>query len=120
MGLGIPPPDLPISRTDFLAHELDDAWHDRQHDNAEDEQREVPLHERDVAEIIAAEHEKPDPERTARKTVEQKPRVGHAANAGNERREGAHDRQEAREDHGLAAELFVKAMRALEVRRMSL
>src|SRR3989304_7784967 len=53
------PPDITVSRTRFLPHELDDAGHDRHHDDADDEHRQGFPADRDVAEIVAAEHEEP-------------------------------------------------------------
>src|SRR3989304_8338638 len=56
-----------------------------------------------------------DPQGAAHHVVEHESRVGHAPDPGPERREGANDGYEPRENNGLAAVFLVERMRAIEM-----
>ena len=71
------------------------------------------LHDRQSAEEVAAEQERSTQATAADDVVDGERRVGHRADAGDERRERADDRHEAREDDRLAAVLLVELVRAL-------
>ena len=95
--------------------ELDDAGQDRDDDDHHDDEREVALDHRDVAEQVAPDDEDHDPGDAADDVVEDETAVVHAADPGDERRERADDRHEPGDDDGLPAVFFVEPVRALEV-----
>src|SRR5512134_3465886 len=68
----------------------------REHDHRDDREPEVLLDDGQVAEEVAEQAEAPHPENTAADVEREKPRIVHAADAGHERGERAHDRYEAR------------------------
>ena len=70
-------------------------------DDREDHQAEVLLHERQVAEEVAGEEADAHPQDPAHHVVGQEAQVAHRADAGHERRERPHDRDEARDDDRL-------------------
>src|SRR5580704_14203795 len=68
-----------------------------------------------AAEEVAAKDRGADPGYAANDVEHDVSRVGHFRGAGYGRAEGAHDRDEASEDDGATAVLFIKLMGALEV-----
>ena len=94
------------------------APHHRQHRYDDDQDRhdaEVLLDDRHVAEQVAAPQEQRDPGDAAGEVVRGEARAPHAADAGDERRERADDRNEARQHDGLAAVLLVERLGAVQV-----
>src|SRR6266567_285839 len=69
---------------------------------------------RDPAEQIAAGDQKPDPQRRTHHTEGEEATVDHASDPGDERREGAHDRNESRKDDRLSAMAGVEGLRPLQ------
>ena len=72
-------------------------------------------HRRDVVEQVPDEGQARAPDERADRVVERVPAVRHVADAGGDRGEGAHDRHEARRDHGEAAEADEEGVGALDV-----
>jgi hypothetical protein len=97
------------------ANSLDGDGHDRDGDDRQDHDREVLADDRDVAEEEAGQHEQPDPENRSHHIVGEESAVAHRPDPGHERREGADDRNEPRQDDRLAAVLLVERVRAVEV-----
>src|SRR5688500_824571 len=89
--------------------------HQAHDDDADDDQGEVALDPRDVAEEEAGVAERAHPQHRAHDVEHGEARGLHGAQARDERDVGAHDRQEARDHHRLAAVLLVERMRGLEV-----
>ena len=73
------------------------------------------LDDGDVAEEISHQDQRGNPQQGAEDAEREKPQIIHAADARHERRERAEDRHEARDDDRLAAVLFVKLVRALQM-----
>src|SRR5262245_4575198 len=75
----------------------------RDENHRDDREPEVLLDDRRVAEEVAEQAEAPDPQNASRDVEREEARIAHAADAGDERRERAHDRHEPREHDGLSA-----------------
>src|ERR1035441_10281409 len=89
---------------------------DRDHDQGDHaEMRLDPGH---IAKSETAEHKQRHPPRTTDHVESLEAMVGHAANAGDERREGANDRHEARQQHRQSAMAAEVLLRALQVREL--
>src|SRR5215212_10862208 len=67
---------------------------------------------------VAAQNHRKDPEKSADDIVDNEGAVRHLRRASDYRRKGANDWDEARDDDGLAAVLFVKGVRFLQVARL--
>src|SRR5688572_20655184 len=87
----------------------------RDQDHADDREPEVLLDDGRIAEEEAQKPEAPDPNDAAEDVEREKARIVHSPDAGDERRERAHDRHEAREHDGLAAVHLVEALRPQEM-----
>src|SRR5215213_639138 len=67
---------------------------------------------------VAAENHREDPEKSAYDVVDDEGAVRHLRRTGDNRRKGADDGDEARDDDGLAAVLLIKGVRFLQVARL--
>src|SRR5262245_21170367 len=98
------------------ADELDYPGEDREDDDHRDHQMDVAVDVRHgVAERKAEERHAPDPQHPADDVEGDEPAVGHRPDAGDDRRERADDRHEAREDDRLAAVAVVKVLGAQQM-----
>src|ERR1700739_555491 len=93
---------------------LDHDRHQRDHDDRQDDPREMRLYRRDASEEIAGRHEQADPEQGTGDAERDVAQIRHAADPCNEWRERPHERNEARDDDGLAAVTGIELVRALE------
>src|SRR5208283_4941852 len=66
-----------------------------------------------AAEKIAAQNHRANPKRAAENIVEEIGGVGHPSSSSHGRAERANDRNEARQNHRLAAVLFIEIVRTL-------
>ena len=96
---------------------LDNGRHDGDHDDRDDDQAEVVLHDGQVAEEVTGEHTDEHPRDPADDVVGEELRVRHRPDARHKRRKGPDNRHEARDDDGLAAVLLVERMRLPQVLR---
>ena len=87
----------------------------RDHDDPQDHEREVVLHDRDVAERVAGPHAGAHPDQASDDVVGGEPGVRHRADPGDERGERPDDRHEARQEDRLAAVALVEGPRADQV-----
>src|ERR1017187_3306639 len=87
----------------------------RDGDDRQDDEREVLLDDRNVAEEEAREHADGDPERTADHVVRQEDAVSHRADTRHEGRERPDDRNEPREDDRFSSVFFVELFGLPEV-----
>src|SRR5262249_62033327 len=94
---------------------LDQRRQQRDKNDRQYHQREVALNHRNVAEQISRGDEKSDPEKAPQNAEDEKARVIHPPDAGDERRKSADDGHEARDDHRLDAVSLVKFARTVEV-----
>src|SRR3989338_11629498 len=101
---------LPETRPEhFECNRSDGSGNDRDNND-----RQVLPHDGQVAEEEAAVDERADPEQPAADAEEQKSRVGHAADACDERGEGPDERNPARDHDGLASVALVELVGAIE------
>lgn len=104
-----------LSRFSPLPEIFNNPGHDRNNDDRHDHQRKIISHHRDIAEKITCKCERKYPENSPGNIIDKKFAVGHAADAGNKRRKGADDRNEAGNDNGLPAVPFIKLMGAFQM-----
>src|SRR5687768_14227783 len=93
-----------------LACDFDHRGQDAEEDDGEDDVMEVPLHDRLVAENVSSRDEQDDPGDGTDHVESEEARVRHLADTGDERRERAYDRHEARDDDGLATIALVERL----------
>src|SRR5712664_1779620 len=84
-----------------------------QHDDAEDDPGEVLLYEGHVAEPIPRVEEQKNPRERSGHVVGGKVEVGHARDAGDERRKSPKDGHESGDDNSLASVLLVEGVSPL-------
>ena len=96
-------------------HECGDGRDQRHHDYADDDERQVLLDPRDVAEQIPRIDQRRDPEYGADDVEAQEAAVRHARDPGEERREGPDDRHETADDDRDAAVFVVERLRLAQV-----
>src|SRR6185503_20100019 len=95
--------------------ELPDCWNQRDADDRKDDDLEVVLDELALAEPISHERERYDPEQRSEHAESQELEVLHPADARDEWRERAHDRNEPGQDDRLAAVFLKELVRALQM-----
>ena len=95
---------------DFCPYELDNHRQDRNDDDAVNDDTEIVLYDRDVAEEIPGGNQPRHPEDGPGDVERQELDRGHERNPSHKRRKGTHDGNEPGQDNGLAAMPFVKRM----------
>ena len=112
VGLRFTQPPLPLP---LVLYVFNDPRQDREHDYREYHEREVLLHRRQPAEEVPREHERTYPQDPADDVVSDEFAIAHRADSCDERREGADDRHEPREDDRLAAVFLIEPVRLFQV-----
>ena len=97
------------------APELGDGRNKGDDNNTGNNQRKIVLNNGKVAKEETTIEKNDNPGDAAGNVIESKKIVGHAADAGDERREGADDGNEAGEKDGFGAIAFVKAVSAFQI-----
>ena len=86
--------------------QTDDRRNQRQHENRDDHQFEMLLHGRNAAEEVSEQREQCGPREAAQHGERRETAPAHAGNAGDERHEGADEREEATQEHRQRAPLL--------------